>query len=38
MSKNMIERVQGSIEAFSILNKKTSFVIRLPDKGAMPSE
>jgi signal transduction histidine kinase len=37
MSKNMIERVHGSIEAFSILNKKTTFVIRLPDEGAMPS-
>jgi signal transduction histidine kinase len=38
MSKNMIERVQGSIEAISIMNKKTTFIIRLPDKGAMPSE
>jgi len=33
MSKNMIERVGGSIEAISILNKKTTFLIRLPDKG-----
>ena len=38
MSKNMIERVKGSIEAVSILNKKTTFIIRLPDKGAMPSD
>lgn len=38
MSKNMIERVHGSIEALSILNKKTTFIIRLPDKGAVPSE
>jgi len=38
MSKNMIERVQGSIEALSILNKKTTFIIRLPDKGALPSK
>jgi signal transduction histidine kinase len=38
MSKNMIERVQGSIDAISIMNKKTTFIIRLPDKGAMPSE
>jgi len=37
MSKNMIERVHGSIEAFSILNKKTTFVIKLPDEGAEPS-
>ncbi len=37
MSKNMIERVHGSIEAFSILNKKTTFVIKLPDEGATPS-
>jgi signal transduction histidine kinase len=37
MSKNMIERVHGSIEAFSILNKKTTFVIKLPDEGAIPS-
>ena len=36
MSKNMIERVQGSIEAISIMNKKTTFIIRLPDKGAVP--
>ena len=37
MSKNMIERVKGNIEAISILNKKTTFIIRLPDKGAMPT-
>jgi signal transduction histidine kinase len=37
MSKNMIERVHGSIEAFSILNKKTTFVIKLPDERAVPS-
>jgi signal transduction histidine kinase len=37
MSKNMIERVHGSIEAFSILNKKTTFVIKLPDEGAVPT-
>ena len=38
MSKNMIERVQGTIEAISIMNKKTTFIIRLPDKGALPSK
>ena len=38
MSKNMIERVHGSIEAISIMNKKTTFIIKLPDKGALPSE
>jgi len=38
MSKNMIERVHGTIEAFSIVNKKTSFIIRLPDEGALPRE
>jgi signal transduction histidine kinase len=38
MSKNMIERVHGSIEAISIMNKKTTFIIKLPDKGAVPSE
>ncbi len=37
MSKNMVERVNGSIEAISILNKKTTFIIRLPDKGAIPT-
>jgi len=37
MSKNMIERVKGNIEAISILNKKTTFIIRLPDKGAIPT-
>ncbi|HHB94112.1 MAG TPA: HAMP domain-containing histidine kinase, partial [Campylobacterales bacterium] len=37
MSKNMIDRVHGTIEAFSILNKKTTFVIKLPDEGAEPS-
>ena len=38
MSKSMIERVKGSIEAVSILNKKTTFIIKLPDKGAIPSD
>ncbi|NOZ90325.1 MAG: GHKL domain-containing protein [Epsilonproteobacteria bacterium] len=37
MSKNMIDRVHGTIEAFSILNQKTTFVIKLPDEGALPS-
>jgi signal transduction histidine kinase len=37
MSKNMIDRVHGTIEAFSILNQKTTFVIKLPDEGAVPS-
>ena len=37
MSKNMVERVKGTIEAISILNKKTTFIIRLPDKGATPT-
>ncbi len=38
MSKNMIERVGGTIEAISILNKKTTFIIRLPTKGATVSK
>ena len=33
----MIDRVHGTIEAFSILNQKTTFVIKLPDEGALPS-
>jgi len=37
MTKNMIDRVHGTIEAFSILNQKTTFVIKLPDEGALPS-
>jgi len=37
MSKNLIEKVKGSIEAVSILNKKTTFIIRLPDEGAIPT-
>ncbi len=36
MTKNMIDRVHGTIEAFSILNQKTTFVIKLPDEGALP--
>jgi len=31
MSKNLIEKVNGSIEAISIMNKKTTFIIKLPD-------
>jgi len=38
MSKNMIERVNGTIEAMSILNQKTTFIIKLPDEGAMPKK
>ena len=37
MSKSMIERVKGSIEVPSIINGKTTFLITLPDEGAMPS-
>ncbi len=37
MSKSMIERVQGSIEVPSIVNGKTTFIITLPDEGAIPS-
>ena len=37
MSKNLIEKVKGTIEAVSILNKKTTFIIRLPDEGATPT-
>ncbi len=37
MSKNMIERMHGSIEVPSIVNGKTTFLITLPDEGAIPS-
>ena len=37
MSKNLIEKVKGSIEAISIVNKKTTFIIKLPDEGAVPT-
>ncbi|CAA6814702.1 MAG: Histidine kinase [uncultured Sulfurovum sp.] len=37
MSKDLIERVEGNIEVFSIVNKKTTFIITLPDKGAIPT-
>jgi signal transduction histidine kinase len=37
MSKEMIERVKGSIEVPSITNGKTTFLITLPDEGALPS-
>ncbi|MCK5853944.1 MAG: HAMP domain-containing histidine kinase, partial [Sulfurovaceae bacterium] len=37
MSKNMIEAANGSIEVVSILNKKTTFIIKLPDEGAIPT-
>jgi signal transduction histidine kinase len=37
MSKNLIEKVNGSIEAISIMNKKTTFIIKLPDTGASES-
>jgi len=33
MTKNMIDRIHGTIEVFSILNQKTTFVIKLPAKG-----
>jgi signal transduction histidine kinase len=36
MSKQLIEKVKGSLEVPSILNGKTTFLITLPDKGAMP--
>ncbi len=36
MSKNLIEKVNGSLEVLSILNGKTTFLISLPDKGATP--
>ena len=35
MSKNLIEKVNGSLEVLSILNGKTTFLISLPDKGAV---
>ena len=38
MSKNLIQKVRGTIEVISILNKKTTFIIKLPDKGAMPKK
>jgi len=38
MSKNLIQKVHGTIDVISILNKKTTFIIKLPDKGAMPKE
>ncbi|CAA6813336.1 MAG: Histidine kinase [uncultured Sulfurovum sp.] len=37
MSKNLIEKVKGNLEAFSIVNKKTTFIITLPDEGAKPT-
>jgi signal transduction histidine kinase len=37
MSKNMIEAANGSIEVVSILNQKTTFIIKLPDEGAEPT-
>jgi signal transduction histidine kinase len=37
MSKSMIERVNGSIEVPSIVNGKTTFLITLPDEGAIAS-
>ena len=37
MSKNMIEAANGSIEVVSILNQKTTFIIKLPDEGAVPA-
>jgi len=33
MSKNMIERVHGTLEVISSINKKTTFIIRLPKDG-----
>jgi signal transduction histidine kinase len=33
MSKNLIEKVNGTIEAVSIMNNKTTFIIKLPDSG-----
>jgi signal transduction histidine kinase len=38
MSKNLIEKVNGTLEVLSILNGKTTFLISLPDKGAIPKE
>jgi len=38
MSKNLIEKVKGNLEVISILNKKTTFLIQLPDEGAVPTE
>ena len=37
MSKNLIDKVKGSIEVLSIVNKKTTFIIKLPDEGALPT-
>lgn len=36
MSKSMIEQMNGTIDVISILNKKTTFIIKLPDEGARP--
>ncbi|HIC78206.1 MAG TPA: HAMP domain-containing histidine kinase, partial [Sulfurovum sp.] len=37
MSKNMIDAANGSIEVISAINKKTTFIIKLPDEGAVPT-
>ena len=34
MSKNLIEKVHGTLEAVSIMNNKTTFIIKLPDEGS----
>lgn len=38
MSKQLIEKVHGTIEVISILNKKTTFIIKLPNDGYKPRE
>jgi len=38
ISKNMIDHMNGTIEVISTLNQKTTFIIKLPDKGAVPKE
>ena len=34
MSKNLIEKVDGTLEVANIMNNKTTFIIKLPDAGA----
>ena len=37
MSKNLIEKVKGSLDILSSINNKTTFIIKLPDEGAIPT-
>lgn len=38
MTKNLVEKVNGTIEVMSILNQKTTFVIRFPDNNELPKK